>query len=163
MAKTDLTAQRLREVLHYDPETGIFTWRNASKGTKALAIAGMVRQDGYRIICIDQRRYRAHWLAWLYVTSSWPNTFIDHKDGLPDNNRIENLRQATPQLNAENQRRARRDSKSGLLGASPHQGKWTAHITVAKRHIYLGIFDTACEAHAAYIEAKRRLHLGCTI
>ncbi len=89
---------------------------------------------------------------------------VDHKDGNPLNNRWANLRLADESLNGQNQRRAHRDSKTGLLGVFPKRDKFAAQITTpdGRRHT-LGSFKTAEAAHAAYIEAKRKLHEGCTI
>ena len=166
MAKADLTAERLRELLHYDPETGVFTWRvNRGRTAKAGSQAGSPH-DGYVQITVDGREYKAHRLAWLYVHGVWPVGQIDHRFGIRNDNRIGELRDVTPSVNSQNQRIAKRSNKSsGLLGAYWHNvsNKWMAHIGVAGKKIHLGMFDTAEAAHAAYIEAKRRLHAGCTI
>jgi len=101
--------------------------------------------------------YYAHRLAWLYVHGKWPPAEIDHKDCDPANNRISNLRLATHAQNAANAH-LRRTSTSGLKGAYRHQKKWLAQITYNGRRIYLGVFDTDKEAHAAYVAASKDLH-----
>jgi hypothetical protein len=162
-----LTAERLRELLNYDPDTGVFTRKTSAGGECAGKIAGTRRR--YRKtrieigIGIDYADYRAHRLAWLYVYGKWPVGHIDHKDGNPLNNAISNLREATGSLNGQNLRKARRDNKSGLLGVSPNRLRWSASIKADGRKHHLGTFDTAEEAHAAYVAAKRKLHEGCTI
>lgn len=155
IAKTDLMAERLREVLSYDPETGIFRW-NIRPNTRIRvgAIAGRIHRDGHRIICIAGRQFYAHRLAFFYVHGRWP-TLIDHKDRNPDNNRIDNLREATPAQNAAN---SRRRNLSGFRGAYFYAGKFNASIAVNGRAKHLGRFNTAEEAHFAYLKAARELH-----
>lgn len=88
---------------------------------------------------------------------------IDHINGDPSDNRVENLRLADKRLNAENQRRARADNAIGVLGVMAHGNKFRAQIRTGGRTIYLGLFLTSDEAYAAYVEAKRRLHEGCSL
>lgn len=167
MAKADLTAQRLRELLHYNPDTGVFTrlvYRCA--GGAAGEVAGYPNPDGYLIFMVDRRTYMAHRLAWLYINGEWPADLIDHINGVRSDNRIANLRQADKRLNAQNKKRARSDSKTGLAGAYFDRrwgGRWFSNITTGGRRQHLGFFGSPEAAHAAYIEAKRRLHEGCTI
>jgi hypothetical protein len=167
MAKPDLTAQRLREVLHYDPETGVFTWiAKASKNTIVGSRAGCVsieRGKIRRLIRVNGTQYFESRLAWRYMTGHWPVGVIDHKDGNSERNAFLNLRDVTQQTNLENQRRAKKQSRSGLLGARQHRNKFQAVITVNGKFHYLGVFDTAIEAHNRYLEVKRVAHLGCTI
>jgi hypothetical protein len=164
-----LTAERLRELLHYDPETGVFTWRVTSGKANNGAPAGWIgSSDGVRqvvLIGISHRNYKAHRLAWLHTYGAWPVGVIDHINGDPLDNRISNLRDTSQQVNSQNQRRARSDSKSGLLGAywDERDRCWKSHIKADGRLKWLGRFDTPEEAHAAYLAAKRKLHEGCTI
>jgi hypothetical protein len=164
MAKADLTAERLRELLDYNPETGIFTWRQApSNSIKAGSIAGSKNHDGYRRIKINLIDHAAHRLAWFYVHGVWPAHEIDHINGIRTDNRICNLRDVPRMDNMQNQRTAQRGAKSGFLGVYSNHGKWRAAIQVNKKTIALGNFATPEEAHQAYLEAKRRLHPTCTI
>jgi hypothetical protein len=159
-----VSLHRLIELLDYDASTGTFTWRvrrggRAQKGT----VAGRISK-GHRYILIDRRNYAAHRLVWLYFHGKWPQYEIDHLNGDRDDNRISNLRDVPRAVNAENMRRARTDNKSsGLLGVTAQRGRWIAQITVRGRNHNLGSFDTPQKAHAAYVAAKRRLHVGCTI
>jgi hypothetical protein len=162
MAGPDITAEHLREVLRYDQDTGVFTWLR-SRRIRPGSIAGHVNWDGYVIINVGSRGIRAHRLAWLYVHGRWPLDQIDHIDGDRSNNILTNLREADNRLNLENQRHARCDSRLGILGVRPSKNKFQARIRVGKRLLNLGLFFTPEEAHAAYLEAKRRLHKGCTI
>jgi hypothetical protein len=164
MAVENLTAQRLRELLHYDPETGLFTRRIAHYGHPAGSAIGSTHNVGYVRLHVDGRSYLAHRLAWLYMTGEWPEQQVDHRDGDRANNRFENLRDVTRSVNFQNQRRARGNNKhSALLGAFKKRDRWESRIKVDGAYIRLGTFRTAEEAHTAYIEAKRRLHPGCTI
>lgn len=167
MSDQILTAQRLKEVLHYDADTGLFT-RFPVKGSSRKHRVGATpksESNGYLRIKIDHKLYRAHRLAWLYVYDEWPNDQIDHINGDKTDNRILNLRAATSSQNKQNARKARLDSRSGLIGAMWHgqSGKWRACIQVDGKRKYLGRFDQAEQAHAVYIEAKRTLHPFCTI
>ena len=165
-----VTQQRLKELIHYDPETGVFRWRiKPCDRIAAGAIASNIsKTHGYVRIGIDCRRYQAHRLAWLYMTGSCPTESIDHKNGNRTDNRFANLRAATATINNQNQRRARSDSKIGMLGVSPNPGgppgrKFAAFIRYEGRVRNLGNFATATEAHEAYVAAKRKHHPGGTL
>ncbi len=163
MVPPSITQERLRELLHYDAATGIFTWiKRPSNCVKIGEQAGCYDDKGYIHIRADDRLYLAHRLAWFYETGSWPITGLDHKNGNPSDNRIDNLREATQSQNVQNIRGAKRDSSHGYLGVKfmPKQGKkpWMARIQVNRKNIFLGYYHTGEEAHAAYIAAKRKLH-----
>lgn len=163
MSKSNLTAERLRELLHYNPETGVFTRIKNRRSDLVGTVAGSINRwnNGRVIICVDMVEYKAHRLAWLYMTGKWPVNVIDHIDCNPSNNALENLRDVTIQINCQNQRKAA-NNRSGFLGVSRnwYAGRWMAKIKVDRVEHYLGIFDTPEEAHAAYVAAKRRLHPG---
>lgn len=159
----ELTAERVRELLIYDPDTGIFRWRISGHGVKVGDIAGRINLHGYRQISIDHRYRRAARLAWLYVYGCWPSGQIDHKNTMRDDDRLVNLRDATLAVNAQNQRRAQRNNKTGMLGVSQQDGRFKACIRINGKQRYLGNFATPDEAHTAYLVAKRRFHPGCTL
>lgn len=166
MAKADLSAQRLREILDYDPETD--TWTRVHSPMRPDLVgktADAVTDKGYRSIKIGPKRYLGHRLVWLWHTGSLPPGHIDHIDGNRLNNRIENLREASRAVNAQNQRSAHRNNKSGYAGVHlvPERGKYMAKLSLGGRRHFLGYFNTAEEAYGAYLAAKRRLHEGCTI
>lgn len=162
MSTRNLTAERLRELLHYDPETGVFTW-NATGGRKRTdKPAGWV-QGGRRFIGVDGVNVAAHRLAWLYVTGKMPLDQIDHINGDPLDNRFANLRDVSDMGNKQNIRKAKKGNLSGFLGVAPNKKRWLAKITVNREQICLGTYDTPEEAHQVYLEAKRRLHSTCTI
>ena len=157
MAKQILTLERLKELFHYDPLIGRFTTLKARS-------AGWVEHDGYLRVSIDGRNYSCHRLAWLYVFGVHPSGEIDHIDGCKTNNSIANLRDVPRKTNSENARAAHRHNKSGLLGVQAKKtGQFEAWIQAAGTRHYLGSFRHADAAHQAYVEAKRRLHEGCTI
>lgn len=163
MAKSDLTADRVRELLHYDSETGALTWRNCKKRTPD-GLAGCFRSDGYRMIRVDDVLHYAHRLVWLYVTGQFPADHIDHINGDRSNNRFENLRDVPNAINSQNQRKASSCNKaSGLLGVQRNHNGWQACITTNGKRKCLGTYKTPEEAHAAYLAAKRERHIGCTI
>lgn len=161
--RDELTAERLRDKVHYDPNTGLFRRRHTGPGVKAGEIAGSVHANGRIVFNVDQTVYYAHRLAWLYVHGVWPAFDVDHRNGDCQDNRIDNLRAVTRTVNAQNQRRAHSDNKTGLLGVSIRNGKPCAQITVNRRVIWLGFHATPEAAHQAYLVAKRRAHEGCTI
>ena len=165
MAKADLTVQFLRSILSYDPDTGVFTWIAARKGRKDISgqPAGCITPRGYKAVCVRGWVVSQHRLAWFYVHGEWPNGMIDHINGVKTDNRIANLRVVDPQANNQNVVAANARSKSGLRGVSQspnRHGRWEARISAEKRTVFLGVFDTPQLAHAAYLEAKRKMHAG---
>lgn len=161
----DLTQQRLQQLLHYDPATGVFT-RLARTANRVHVgdVAGSLGSRGYTMIMVDLVNYSAHRLAWFYMTGGWPKEEIDHANGVRADNRFANLREVTRSENLQNQRKPRSDSSTGFLGVQPHlDGKFQARIMTDGRRRSLGLFPTAALAHEAYLYAKRREHRTCTI
>lgn len=158
---TMITQAYLKEVLSYDPETGLFTWRvKPGRSIPVGAVAGWVDPSvGYRRIGLLDTVYHAHRLAWLYVTGEWPEWEIDHINGDRGDNRIANLREATSSKNKMNMRR-RKDNKTGFKGVTwwSQRGCFRAIIQANGKQKHLGCFKTAEEAHATYCEAASRLH-----
>lgn len=155
-----MNSEKLKELLHYDPETGAFTWIVDRRGkAQAGTIAGCVEPQGYIRIRIKNKLYKAHRLAWLYTYGIWPKDQIDHINGVRNDNRICNLREAS---NAENCQNAdiRSDNTSGYIGVywNKRTSKWVANIRVDYKLKRLGLFDTPEEAYAAYLKAKEALH-----
>jgi hypothetical protein len=151
--------ERLRSVLDYDPETGLFVWRQrinnrAPQGSRA----GHLNNQGYIYISLDGRKYAAHRLAWLYVYGTWPADLIDHIDLNRANNAIGNLREATHSTNKAN-RLAPSNNTSGIkgVGFSKAQRKWQASICRQYKQTHLGFFETKEEAAEAYRQAATRL------
>lgn len=157
---SSLTLARFRELLSYDPLTGEFRRLVHRPKSPAGAIAGCLDNHGYRHIMIDYVRYKAHRLAWLVMTGELPINDIDHIDGNKGNNAFANLREVDMAANMQNRRRANKNNKGGLLGATWHKGAgaWRADIVIGRKQKYLGLYPTAEEAHSAYLTAKRELH-----
>lgn len=153
-----ITPERLRELLNYDPATGLFHWRvtlrNGRGGAGALAgnRSSRLRQE-YIIISIDGVTYKAHRLAWLYVHGCWPVGEVDHKNGQKDDNCLSNLRSASHQQNCANRKANDGCAYKGVI-YDVERKKWRA--TVRKKII--GRFPTAEEAHAAYVAAASALY-----
>lgn len=150
----------LKELLNYDPETGVFTWAVDRGGIKAGAVAGCKKPDGYILLRVNRTLYRAHRLAWVYMYGSITEGLtVDHKNGIRDDNRIENLRLATRPQQSQNQTFSSRNS-SGITGVYfiTELNKWRARITINKKSIHLGLFDTPEAANDARIKAKAELH-----
>lgn len=154
-----ISARRLREVLSYNRRTGIFVWRVALSPRVTIGSVAGNNTIGYIRIRIDGRSYRAHRLAWLYVTGRWPTNEIDHRNGERADNRFSNLREATCTQNRCNTKRTSRNT-SGVKGVSWHAqaGRWMAQITVERRHVHLGLFVNLDDAANAYAEGARELH-----
>ena len=164
MATDNVTSSRLRELLSYDAHSGVFVLLAQRGPAKAGSVAGSFK-DGYKEVMLDGRSYLAHRLAWFYMTGTWPTGQIDHINGDRSDNRISNLRDASPSVNQQNRRAAQCNSRSGLLGVTHYKrdDKWMASIRVNRKQHNLGLFATPELAHAAYIEAKRKMHDGCTL
>lgn len=166
MVESNLTAARLRELLDYNPSTGLFTRKTRSaKGVYIGEIAGGVDPSGYVKLSLEGKRQYSHRLAWLHMYGVWPTGIIDHVNGDRADNRIVNLRDVSSQINCQNIKTAKPSSKTGLLGASwcKVTNKFKAQIRFGGTNKFIGLFDNANDAHDAYIAAKRQLHAGCTI
>lgn len=166
MHNITITHDRLREVLRYDEDTGKIFWKvSCSNRAKAGSEAGSRTSKGRMSIAVDGRRYLAHRLAWFYVHGEFPSGEIDHIDGDPTNNRISNLRDVDRTTNAQNNRRAKRISRSGLLGAFWFERDqcWVSKIRINGKLTHIGYFKTAEAAHEAFIAKKREHHHGCTL
>lgn len=159
MNALELTAERLRELLTYDPDTGIFTRISSSRGRWPIgSIAGTTRPDGYVGVQVGSRGsriYLAHRLAWFWMTGEWPRDKIDHINMKRADNRWSNLRVATHSQNLANVR-AHADNASGIKGVLVYNGRWRAMIKVGGKSLHLGLFDTAEAASAAYCAAARK-------
>lgn len=162
--------------LRYDPERGLFYKEtlkvHESTGRHERLVGSVDRsKNGYVMVSIPGgKTVRGHRLAVYLMTGDWPKEgqVVDHVNGNPADNRWENLRIVTQEINSQNRTKTMLDTQSRLLGVE-------ARVRVGGRIVYrskifvdgkshdLGTFSTAEEAHAAYIEAKRLMHPGCTI
>jgi hypothetical protein len=147
-----LTAERLRQVLHYNEVTGVWTWLISRGRIRAGSVAGHVPSDGYRRIRIDGQTYISSRLAWLYTNGVWPPDLIDHRDCARDNDQINNLRQASWSQNMSNRPGwSRRGFPKGVRASKTNTG-FEASIYNGKR-THLGTFPTIEAARGAYAKA----------
>lgn len=153
-----LTQERLKELLSYDPETGLFTRLVGRSGPNARAgdIAGCDNGKGYIRIYVDGKPYKAHRLAWFYMTGEWVPE-VDHENTIKSDNRWDNLRKATRGQNRGNTR-AYKNNTSGLKGVSFNKrtARWAAQIQKDGVKVGLGYYATAEDAHAAYVIAAKK-------
>jgi len=148
-----ITHDQLKELVHYDPETGVFYAKRTYKKWIAGRPVGTTRNTGYKQLCLFGKVYLAHRVAWFYVHGAWPTHGLDHINRDRGDNRIANLREATQAQNHQN--------RSGVRGFSRSAAKserWVAQICVNKKTVNLGSFATQEEARAAYAAAKLMLH-----
>jgi HNH endonuclease len=149
-----LTLERARELLAYDSETGILTWRMRRGSAGAGSPAGTLHSKGYLLVRVDGVRFLAHRLAWLLAHGEWPRGEIDHTDGEPSNNRITNLRVVTRTQNNINTKLSRNNT-SGITGViwDRRKRKWWAQLKLYGRLKHLGYFTSKEEAETARLQA----------
>lgn len=152
--------EELKNLLHYNPDTGVFTWL-PSKGKGSgmrKGVAGTVNFKGYRYIKVAGKSRFAHRLAWFYMTGRWPEDQLDHINGERDDNRWLNLREASNGQNMENIAGPHGKTITGVLGVTFRRSRYEARIQQGNRRFHVGTFKTKEAADAAYREAKRVLH-----
>lgn len=158
---SELSAERLRSLLTYEPHTGLFRiacYRGVRR--RAGDVAGAPNSAGYICVKVDGRKYQAHRLAWLYVHGVWPMGVIDHINGMRTDNRIANLREATRQQNKHNSD-VGANSKSGVRGVfwNAKRRKWQARVCLPNgKRQHLGYFYELEDATAAVTAAYQDIH-----
>lgn len=175
--KSDITIDLIKSILEYNPKSGKLIWKPRTlemfvdgKHSKEHSCAtwnaryagreaGGLDKDGHCQISIFKKRYFVHRIIWLLENGEWPKNGLDHKNIIPHDNRINNLRHASTAQNAWNVNKSHRN-KSGYKGVSFHaiSGKWQAHICQNKKRIYLGLFKSAESAYEAYMRAAIQYH-----
>lgn len=158
-----LQTSRLIELFRYDPLSGFLFRKTSTGGRLPGSKAGSIGTDGRVQIYVDGANYKAHRIIWQLVTGVEPEHEIDHIDGNPSNNSWSNLRHVTHQINLENRRGPTKANPHKVSGVTKNKNRFGAQIKADGRRIWLGTYDTPEEAHAVYVEAKRRMHAGCTI
>jgi hypothetical protein len=155
-AKPTVTADRLRELLSYDPESGVWVRLKSTGKAKVGSTAGSIEPRGYRRIRIDGKPYLSSRLAHLFMKGEWPTHEMDHIDCNPSNDSWLNLRPATRLQNNANRKLS---NKSGFQGASRSStNRYKAEMKLNGKRIYLGSFVTAEEAHASYVTASKEIY-----
>lgn len=155
---TIITQSLVKERFHYNPETGILTRRIAAPRGPVGSAVGTPTSHGHLICRVKYRICYVHRLIWLYMTGEWPQQDIDHANGIPSDNRWNNLRVATREQNAQN-RAPGRNNTSGHVGVHwfKQYGCWRAHIRANGKEHFLGHFDDKNAAIKVRLEAERRL------
>ena len=158
------TALRLDELKHwlwYEPETGIFRWRygTRNKTKKPWDVAGCKSNTGYVHITLKNKTYRAHRLAWMYMTGNEPDALIDHVNQDKTDNRWSNLRTANAKQNQWNTA-IRIDNKSGIKGIHfcKTWERWIASVRVNGVRHHIGRYENLNEATSAVIEFRKKHH-----
>lgn len=149
------TQHRIKELLFYDPDTGVFTWKVNGNGRFIGKVAGGSGHRGYLRIMVDGVKYQLHNLAWIYMTGNAPKSLIDHKDRNNLNNSFSNLREADFSQNCFNRGLTKR-STSGVHGVtwSKKEKKWRVRIGMYGKTHYLGYFKDKEDAIRVRIEAE---------
>lgn len=160
---TQLTQKELKELISYDSNSGVFVWIKPNKNAKRVKagdIAGGLNARGYLKIKINNKRYFAHRLAWLYEKGHFPVNVIDHIDGNPSNNKFNNLRDVPQLENTFNRKKHNKNNKSGVVGVTliKNSNKCVARIGINRKLINLGTYETLEDASRAYSDAKSILH-----
>lgn len=160
MAKTreidEETEKALKENLRYDPETGLFWWTKPGRGRNLNNPAGGLASISYARINFGGRFYSLHRLAFIFMCESLPE-FVDHANGVKDDNRWVNLRPACSATNKHNQGK-HKNNTTGYKGVYEYRGKFMASIRCRGARHYLGYFDCPKEAHKAYCDAADKMH-----
>jgi len=164
MTKRIISQNKLKELLNYDSETGIFTRKvRTANCMKVGDVAGYVNthKDGkkYVVVRVNVKKYYAHILAVLYMTGELPEGQVDHGDGDGTNNRWSNINVVTSSDNRKN-RRMPSNNSSGCVGVYLRKDKYYASISINKRPVNLGthncMFEAACARKSA--ENKHGFH-----
>jgi len=155
MKTEQATPGELAAAFHYNPRTGVIT---RTTGERRGRPVGFKSPRGYLIIKFQGKAYRHHRVAWALAHGDWPVHEIDHINGVKSDNRLINLRDATPAANSQNKREAYRNSRTGSQGVTlMGYGAFLSRIFRNGKRIYIGVFDTQEEAAAAYRAKKLEL------
>lgn len=147
---------RIRELLDYDRETGIFRWKTKRRGNRSGQQAGHFnKESGYWFVRVDDTLIRSHRLAWAWVRGYWPEEEIDHKDRNRGNCRFANLRKAARVQNAANMSMHPKNT-TGVAGVSltTSRKRFRAEIHISSKRIHLGYFDSLDAAGEARKQAS---------
>ena len=161
-----ITQDRLKELVSYDPETGVFMRKvRTSNRVDMGKPIGSIDTHGYLWCSLDGKAFRLHRLAMIYMHGSVHDGDVDHINLDRKDNRISNLREVSRSVNMQNKRVASSNNKSGYVGVcfDSRRNKYYAQIRVNGKNTHLGMFESATDAHGAYLFAKRNAHKGCTL
>lgn len=144
--------KRVRELFDYNWKTGDLSWRTTGEPIRRL------HPRGYYRVTFDGKQFLVHRLIWFYLHGRWPSDEIDHVNGIPTDNRLSNLREASHSQNMKNRKKHNNQSRSPLKGVKKCRSRWGAQIMVDGDKIHLGVFNTQEEAYEAYCNAAKIFH-----
>lgn len=157
-----LTQEKLKSILHYDPKTGVFTWRvrqafNTHIGERA---GNLCKVSGYWRIGLEGRHYKASRLAVLYMTGEWPKGIVDHKDRVRSNDVWENLRDVSYAVNNANMSKKSRQVGTNVPGVYwyANRKKWRVSVTWKGKQLSCGYYDDVELAELVATEARAKLY-----
>ena len=157
---SELTQERLKEILEYSPDTGYFSWKvYRNQHAKEGDVAGYLNDNGYIRMNISGKSYQAHRVAWLYVYGYFPDLLVDHINGVRNDNRLCNLREASVRENSRN-KGITSTNKSGYKGVSweKRRNKWVVRIKTGERYMHGGYYDNVEDAATAYKNMAIKYH-----
>lgn len=155
-----LSFEEAKEMFDYNPDTGLLFRKTGSKYMNHIHInsfVGWKTPNGYMRVSVNNFNYNVHRLIWLLMTGKWPEYQIDHINGIRDDNRFCNLREATLSQNSANRIKNKNKSSCGYKGVFKDKNGWQSRITLHGNQIYLGNYGTPEEAHAAYVAKAKEL------
>lgn len=155
-----LSQEELKSLVHYEPKTGVFTRLTCRRGDKVGKQAGFISSySGYVMVSLNNKIYRAHRLAWLYIYGRWPTEFIDHINRVRHDNRIENLRECNKSQNMCNMDTPKHNT-TGVKGVYWYKAykKWVVNVKHNKKMHFIGYFSDFNAAKNAAWEARRKIH-----
>jgi len=155
-----ISQEQLKEFINYDSETGLFTWAKFRGGSaKKNSLAGTIDKEGYRVIRVNMKIYKAHRLAWFYIYGIFPKKDLDHINQIKHDNRISNLREVTNSENHQN-RGINKNNSSGHKGVywNKSNKKWQSSIGINGKLRFLGYFSELSDAIKTREMAEQNLH-----
>ena len=163
MAASTIPVDVLLDRLNYDPLTGLFTWRRCPRRPSLVGeVTGSKRPDGYLFLSVSGVRLLAHRAAWAYIFGAFPTEFIDHINGQRDDNRIANLRPTSPQMNRQNQTRAKPGTDLPRGVQLTKQNNYRVGVMIDGRYVYLGTYRDREEAIEAAHQSRLFHYPGYT-
>lgn len=157
MTKKSLPSPRLlRQTFRYEPDTGRLIWRKRNRNLTGLEAGGVDSGHGYRRVRVCGRLELAHRVIIAMETGAWPENQVDHINGVRDDNRICNLREATMSQNLRN-KQIYKSNKSGCPGVHWHKqhGKWYAGLQINGKSVFIGLFTDLSAAISARKSAEK--------
>lgn len=161
MIGENLTQEIVRKYLHYNPDTGMFTWLLPRSGHQVGRVNYPRSHNSYVHVKMFNQSYLAHRVAWFYMTGKWPRNEIDHINLIRHDNSWKNLREATSAQNSANVPETRKNRSSGLKNVvwRKSDSKWIARLQVSRKRHTVGFFDCPAAAYFA-VTIFADIHLG---